>query len=228
MSKNVQGYMGPQIGKLGPAVGSRWKGLDVYRSYQRFVRNPKTPKQLKTRAHFSLAGKLAHVFGSAVSLGLTKAANAIPSTPHALFVKLNWDAINVLTPDSITVTFADLVCAKGVITPVLFGPGDFDTNPNTVVFTWSPNSVGCQTADDLVRVFLYCTDANAGIISAAVKRSVGTVTITTPAAWTGKKVHAYGFCTAGVEEPTYIEAAGCTMNPNDVSDSNYLGSGNLL
>ena len=33
MSKNCKGYMGDQIGKLGPAVGSRWKGKMIYRAY---------------------------------------------------------------------------------------------------------------------------------------------------------------------------------------------------
>ena len=53
MSKNAGGYMGIQIGKLGPAVGSMWKGKNVYRSYNPFVKTPHTPGQQEQRASLS-------------------------------------------------------------------------------------------------------------------------------------------------------------------------------
>ena len=40
--------MGIQIGKLGPAVGSMWKGKNVYRSYKPFVKPP--PRSWAARA----------------------------------------------------------------------------------------------------------------------------------------------------------------------------------
>ncbi len=41
--------MGIQIGKLGPAVGSMWKGKNVYRSYNPFVKPPPTLLGSKSR-----------------------------------------------------------------------------------------------------------------------------------------------------------------------------------
>lgn len=66
MSKNTQGYLGPQIGKLGPAVGFLWKGRNNYRSYNPFVRNPKTPAQVEARAKFKLLAQTARLLSQAV------------------------------------------------------------------------------------------------------------------------------------------------------------------
>ena len=67
MRKNSGGYMGIQIGKLGPAVGSMWKGRNVYRSYNPFVKNPRTPEQLKAREKFTILTQLARMFSPASS-----------------------------------------------------------------------------------------------------------------------------------------------------------------
>ncbi len=65
MSKNAGGYMGIQIGKLGPAVGSMWKGKNVYRSYNPFVKPP--PHSWAARAEsfsfFPHGDMLPHVDG---------------------------------------------------------------------------------------------------------------------------------------------------------------------
>lgn len=66
MSKNTQGYLGPQIGKLGPAVGFLWKGRNIFRSYNPFVRNPKTPAQVEARAKFKLLAQTARLLSQAV------------------------------------------------------------------------------------------------------------------------------------------------------------------
>ena len=57
MSKNSGGYMGVQVGKLGPAVGSMWKGRNIFRAYNPFVKNPRTEKQQLQRARFSVIAK---------------------------------------------------------------------------------------------------------------------------------------------------------------------------
>ena len=45
MSKNINGIMGPQVGKIGTVVGYVANGKMIYRAYQRNVKNPQTPAQ---------------------------------------------------------------------------------------------------------------------------------------------------------------------------------------
>ncbi len=45
MSKNINGIMGPQVGKIGTVVGYVANGKMIYRAYQRYVKNPQTPAQ---------------------------------------------------------------------------------------------------------------------------------------------------------------------------------------
>ena len=57
MSKNFKGYLGDQIGKLGTAVGRKWKRKMVYSAYQGKVKNPNTEEQQLVRARFALLGQ---------------------------------------------------------------------------------------------------------------------------------------------------------------------------
>ena len=52
MSKYYQGYLGAQQGKLGNAVGRRWKGRNVMAVYQPQIHDPRTTAQQIVRARF--------------------------------------------------------------------------------------------------------------------------------------------------------------------------------
>ena len=69
MSKNSQGYMGPQIGKLGPAIGYLWKGRQVFRGYNPFVKDRNSEKQQLVRTRFKAVNSLMNSIGAAVNLG---------------------------------------------------------------------------------------------------------------------------------------------------------------
>ena len=190
--------MGTQVGKLGPAVGSMWKGRNVYRAYNPFVKNPRTEKQLLVRARFKTMADLARAFAQATNFGYKRLANNLHTTTRGLFHRDNWPAVHANTVDSVTIDYADLVCAKG----------------------------------DIVILFAYCPDAKCGVMSpttgqSVAKRSDGSVSLDVPAYWNGMKVHVWGFAITSVQEPTYIDAYGGYIYPNTVSDSLYIGTGNI-
>lgn len=227
MSKNSQGYMGSQIGKLGPAVGFRWKGKNVYRSHQPFVRNPKTMKQQLNRAIFKAIQELSMRFGGAVNIGFRRESDEKQTTTRGLFTLYNRPAVQADSPDSVTIDFASMVVARGPMTNVSFGSPDFET-PNEVNITFDDmESAGLATFDDEVYLFVYCPDAKCGVLSTPVTRDDHSASVTVPAAWNGSKVHIWGFVRSSYTEPTWIDQYGGYMYPNMVSDSVYCGSGNI-
>lgn len=227
MSKNSQGYMGSQIGKLGPAVGFRWKGKNVYRSHQPFVRDPKTTKQLLNRAIFKTVQELSMRFGGAVNIGFRRESDEKQTTTRGLFTLYNRPAVQADSPDSVTVDFASMIVARGPMTNVMFGSPQFDTPAQVDVTFQSMVTAGLATNDDEVYVFAYCPDVKCGVLSTPVTRDELSVSISVPSAWDGMKVHLWGFVRSSYTEPTWIDQYGGYMYPNMVSDSVYIGSGNI-
>ncbi len=227
MSKNSQGYMGSQIGKLGPAVGFRWKGKDVYRSHQPFVRNPKTMKQQLTRLIFKTVQELSMRFGGAINVGFRRESDEKQTTTRGLFTLYNRPAVQADSLDSVTVDFASMIVARGPMTNVMFGSPQFDTPAQVDVAFQSMVSAGLATNDDEVYVFAYCPDAKCGVLSTPVNRDDLSISISVPSAWDGMKVHLWGFVRSSYTEPTWIDQYGGYMYPNMVSDSVYIGSGNI-
>ena len=231
MSKNASGYMGVQVGKLGPAVGFMWKGRNIYRAYNPFVKNPNTEKQQLHRALFKAMSALSTQFAVAINRGYKQKADNEHTTTRGLFIKANKGAVHANTVDSITIDYADLIVSSGSMNCPRFGTPQFDT-PQQVDVSFNTDLIGCATNDDKIALFVYCPDAKAGIISPLsgmnmAKRSTGSVSAVVPAYWSGMKVHVWGFALAGVDEPTYIENYGGWMYPQMASDSIYIGTGNI-
>ena len=53
MGRLDKGLLGGYTGKLGTTVGSTWKGINVVRTYQPNVANPRSDKQVEHRSLFS-------------------------------------------------------------------------------------------------------------------------------------------------------------------------------
>lgn len=217
MSKNFKGYMGDQIGKLGPAVGRRWKGLMVYTAYQGHVSNPNTDSQKLVRARFGLLGSMASAFLPAIQLGLARRAASRKNTEGNNFVSLNYGAVEGDNPGSLTVGYDELMLSTGHLTGVEFGTPSF-TNPLevSVAVTGANLDAPDAKATDRLVVAAYCPDMGQGVTSAGVAtRSDSSVTLHVPASWQGMNVHVYGF----------VAAAG-DRRP-EVSNTAYIGFGNI-
>ena len=232
MSKNSGGYMGVQVGKLGPAIGSMWKGRNVFRAYNPFVKNPRTEKQQLNRAVFKTLTELASAFAQASNHGYKRLAYSLRTTTRGLFMRDNKAAVHANSVESVTVDYAELKISDGELPNVQFGAPHFD-DPQTVQVAWETNEevAGADLAD-IVGVFVYCPDAKCGVMAPlmgqnAAKRDDKTIAVLVPAYWSGMKVHVWGFCKTAVEEPTYIDALGGYVYPNQCSDSVYVGTGNI-
>lgn len=204
------------FGKVGTVVGSFWKGTPVMRAYQRRVHDRNNEAQQLVRARFAALGELSSSFLSALQLGFGKEAAGDHVTESNVFVKKNWEAVHAASPDSVSIDYTGLVIAHGKLPEVHFGAPQFD-NPLQVALTFvgNENFPNADENDDIY-VFVYNPDGKSGILPAPVKRSEGRMTIDVPSYWNGMKVHLWGFAVGGG-----IDNAGI------VSDSAYLGSGNI-
>lgn len=201
MSKNAfGGYMGDQIGKLGTAVGFKWKGKQVYRAYQGTVRNPNTARQKLARAKFLLLADLAVQFYSATVKGFYASANSKKITQGNRFFQMNYNKISGSTPESLEISIPELTLSEGPVPTVTVGPALDVTTPGQVGVTISDGNSDAMYAsnDDEIYAFAYCPSAKRGKISAAATRSDNSVRVTgLPAAWSGLEVYVFLFVIGG-------------------------------
>ena len=200
MSKNAfGGYMGDQIGKLGTAVGFKWKGKQVYRAYQGTVRNPNTARQKLARAKFLLLAELAVQFYSATVKGFYASANSKKITQGNRFFQTNYNKISGSTPEALEISIPELTLSEGPVPQVTVGALDVST-PSTVKIPITNGNASELYAsnDDEIYAFVYCPSAKRGRIGAAASRSDSFATVTgLPSAWSGLEVHAFLFVVGG-------------------------------
>lgn len=227
MSKNASGYMGPQVGKLGPAVGYLWKGRNVYRAYNPFPRNPKTPEQILHRAKFSMLNQLARAFSTAINFGFDYKAKSEGTLTRGLFVHANKNVVTGSNPESLNISYQDIVVSDGSLTPVYFNNVDFETQ-HQVKVTFTPNSgIGNAQNNDTVFIVVYNSDVKECLVSQTAKRSEGQASVNIPAHWEGMHAQVYGFAVTCAEEVTFIESYNGNVYPGQASESSFIGAGTL-
>ncbi len=216
MSKNFKGYLGDQIGKLGTAVGRKWKRKMVYSAYQGKVKNPNTEGQQTVRARFALLGRMAASFLDATKKGMAASADRYDYTESDHFVKRNWDAVTATEPGEVEVDFGALTISEGRLPEVYFEAPSFAEEAEVSVAFDGNIDADKAKEEDQVYIFVYQPDSNRGILSKATSRNAGSVSVVVPARWSGMEVHVYGFVIGGAAE-----------NKGMPSDSTYIGHGNI-
>lgn len=223
MSKYSQGYMGPQIGKLGPAVGRRWRGKNVMVAYQEFVRNPKSLDQQKVRARFAKLTHMTTMFREICNIGFAAASQGTTMDGANLFVKRNWSNTSAVTPDEVTVNYSQLKLSEGALPTPSFGAPDFNTEGQVDV-TWTAN-LGPLFAgsDDKVYIFVYQPDTNQCVMTYPYKREALAAAINVPSLWSGMKVHIWAFLVGNTD---FVDGEVET-NKGMVSETIYVGTGDI-
>ena len=222
MSKNTQGYLGPQIGKLGPAVGFLWKGRNIYRSHNPFVRNPKTPAQVEARAKFKLLAQTARLLSPAINLGYAYKADAERNTTRALFTRDNYHLLSYDQgqPD-IDMTLLSL--ADGPLTPVAFGTPSLSDLTLTVPIANSYSGIGCALDSDRVHLLVANRSKDMAILVSAARTDTQ-LQAALPDTFSGTQVELYGFVTTSVTEPTFIPAYNGNVYPKMSSISTHIAT----
>ena len=204
MSKNTQGYLGPQIGKLGPAVGFLWKGRNIYRS------------------HFKLLAQTARLLSPAINLGYAYKADAERNTTRALFTRENYHLLSYDQgqPD-IDMTLLSL--ADGPLTPVAFGTPSLSDLTLTVPIANSYSGIGCALDSDRVHLLVANRTKDMAILVSAARTDTQ-LQAALPDTFTGTQVELYGFVTTSVTEPTFIPAYNGNVYPKMSSISTHIAT----
>lgn len=227
MSKNFQGYMGEQIGKLGPAVGYKFRGKQAYRAYTKNVRNPQTGNQTAVRLQFAVLSVLSRAFAPGIALGLGQYARQRGGYYRPTFSGLNWEAVSASAAGEVTVDHSSLIVAMGGTPVVYFGRANYET-PQKVTVPFENNmGVGGALENDTVYLLAYSPTLGTSILSAGNTRASGQAEIALPAEWSGESIHLYGFVRNSLLKPTWVEALQTTLEPGVSSTSTYLGEGTI-
>ena len=191
-----QGYMGPFRGKLGTAVGSKWKGLYVLRSRPPRKRTgPASESQLEVQAKFSLMTKFLRPLTDLLNRTFKKSAVNMSGANKA-FAE-NKKAVTGVYPD-FTIDYAKVILSTGNFDNA-GGPAANSAEAGKLVFTWKDNSNAAKKTliSDLAFVAAYSEELNSWIYEPkAATRNAGTFTLDV-AEFSGKPVQTYiGFMSA--------------------------------
>ena len=201
MAKAISGYMGPVIGKLGPAVGYLWKGRPVFRAYVPHINYPNTVLQQAERDWFIGMVRMAAASRSALLLGLREAAAREQMTEGNLFVKLNKSHFR---RDGSAVDYSRLVLSEGPVAPVSVNSLDVDADGVLTVNWQRNNGMHRCKGSDSVHLFVYNSALRQGLLAQPAPRRDGTLSLSLPDGWHPSALHPYLFATdtQGHSSPT--------------------------
>lgn len=144
MGKIKQGLLGGFSGKVGPVVGSSWKGIAVIKSMPLSVANPRTASQVNNRVGFAFVVALSKTILVAVLKPLLDRF-AVKMSGYNLFMQRNrdyWDETGIIN-------YADINISEGNVTAFENLALDNDSANDGYLLTWDNNTgVGDALATD--------------------------------------------------------------------------------
>ena len=212
MAKFTMGYMGPFSGRLGTAVGYMWNGKCCLRSYQRYVRNPRTEAQQAHRTLFKQEVQLAARMRWAVATTMTDLAREAGMTAYNVFVKANQHAF-ALEDNELVVDYSSLRLSIGDVQGVVQESVEVsDDNILTVSF-----ARGTGRAYDRVFLYVYVPELGKGYLAAPVYRRDRRVTVALPDEFSEYSLQAWLMVQAEDgrwSESTYVAPSAASAVPS--------------
>ena len=205
----TNGFSGPFVGRLGPAVGYMWKQKCCVRVYRRHINYPNTAGQQEQRDWFVGMVRFASRAQAALKLGLRQRAAEAQMTEGNYFVMKNKQHF-VRADGTVSVDYSQLQLAAGSAADVWFKEPRFEED-ETLVVDFEKNSLSLRASgDDKVYLYIYAPSLGRGILSAPVARRSKRLSVRLPEMWSGQEVHLYGFV---------VDREGRASN------STYIGAG---
>lgn len=189
-----QGILGHFSGKVGPVIGSNWRGKSVMRGLPKGRKGKPNPTQLQQQAKFSLMIKFLQPL-SALVRETYDSSPAEMSGMNKAFSDNVRNAITGVYPD-LAIDYSKVILSKGALHNV-----DTASAASTVAgklqFTWIDNSGGDALPTDTAFVAAYSAAQNRWIFAQNIaKRNAGTYSLDVTA-FSGKAVQTYiGFLSA--------------------------------
>ena len=211
MANYNQGILGPFSGKVGPVVGSTWKGRQVMKS-RPYPKKKITPSILQARVQqrLTVISNYLRPFGGLISLGMRYVAKAAAVTPRNYATKKNMEnSMNLsqgvwsVIPSTVAISEGQFGAVPSVLlSQVAQGLSVSWTNNGGAIIGMTAGGRNVELADtDKVWVVLYNVEKKETAMPTTgfVMRDDGVAVVAKPANWvTGDHVHAYLFTMADV------------------------------
>ena len=138
MAKFNKGILGGFSGRIGNVVGSNIFGIDVMRSYQPNVANPRTSGQVSQRTKFSMVVQFLRQFNYILSIGFKLRAINMSAFNAAVALNLS-QAVSGTAPD-FTIDLPNLEISQGSL------PGPVNASISAaagtaISFGWNENNI---------------------------------------------------------------------------------------
>jgi hypothetical protein len=170
VARYKNGITGSFSGKIGPVVGSSWKGIDYMRSKPRQAENPKiTQKQIISRAKLSLASHFSKSMRELFAIGFREeAVNKTGTNCAVAYIVKN--AI-VGSHPALLIDCSKVLISRGIL-PNALQPAAVAESSGTIRFRWI-NNAGYEKAGpgDRALMVAYCEELNQTIYSFGVMRN---------------------------------------------------------
>lgn len=211
MGKIKQGILGGFSGKVGPVIGTSWKGKAVMRAIALSYNDANSVAQQQQRLKFKLLIQFLAEVNGFIERGFRNRAVGM-TAPNAA-MRLNLDGAISGDWPNYKVAYDKVMVSNGVIDLPYSPVGTLDGSD--ISATWSDNSgLGNADAADKAMMLVYNPAKRQSIYNTNVaERSERSAVISTPAAWSGDTVEAW--------------LAMRREKDGETSKSFYLGSFNL-
>ncbi len=224
--------LGQFRGKVGGQVLRVVDGKQVIQIYQPEVRNPDTLPQQLQRAAMRTAGRLSRAFLSTIKVGFGGVY------PASMFVKANIGkgagAIDVVSPDDITVNYAGLKLTNGAAEGLIVVRYGQPTWGSAQHLTVNLPITGIDTADGVarenirLRLVVYVPERNMAFISPATDIDVNSISCNMPSSVDGMDAHAWVFATLAENsaDPDAYDQETLRL-PSISTSAEYVGTGEI-
>ena len=213
MGTITKGILGGFSGRVGTVVGARIFGIDVMRSYQPNVENPRTPGQVSQRTKFSLVVQFLRLFLSIIRIGFSLKAIG-QSAFNACVSYAVQNSVTGTSPD-FAIDYANVMIAQGALDGI--ASASIDENLSDAISVSIQENVPSDSPRlaDLAYGLFYNKTKNQILTDMGTKTRVDWGVSVAPEIWeAGDVVHAWVFYTS----PDGIS----------ISDSFYAGTTNLV
>lgn len=190
MATITEGINGGFSGKIGTAIGSKWRGIDYMRSKPASVSNPKSQGQLDHRAKLATIVQLLKPLTPFLRIGFN--SQAVRMSGFNAAVKYNYHhAISGIYPDFV-LDYSRVLVSCGTLTGAL-NPAVSSTTSGQVDFTWENNSNGMAVrSNDRVLLVVYNPRLHVAVtVEGGNNRGSGRQSVTVPSAFIGDELQCY-------------------------------------
>lgn len=198
-----KGILGGLSGKVGPTVGTSWKGIPVLKSMPVSVHNPRTPAQVLQRQKFARMSKFSSIFLSSLIKPFWD-KHAVRESGFNSFMKVNLPS---MTPQG-ALDFTKIKLSNGTL-PHVPGLVVEAISPAQIDFAWTNSDYTADNPADLMSFFVYNEDDGRCVMlmDGDDRASLGFL-INLPASFVGDTVHCFLVGANADGSNTFSEYAG--------------------